>query len=680
MAMDKRKLYLKFTLLTLTIILSVFFMISQNKDNLLIPRKILFGNPDIVHVQISPNGQYVAWLAPFEGVMNVHVAPITEIDNFRVITKDKIRGISSYSWTYDDLNILYFQDDKGDENHHLHIVNIQKLEDVDLTNFQDTKALLVAYNRFNPDKAVVALNKRRKDLFDLYTLNLSDHTLTELLVNDEFSDFVLDDEYHLRFAEKNEAEGTLIYIFDSALNKFSHYMTVPADDIYTTGIVNFNSDGDKLYFIDSVNRDTSALTLMDIETKHKEILYQTAKADISGVAINPVTKELESVSYNHLRVERVFFNKNIEADYNILTEKLGTAEISVVSANLQNDIWVVLSSPADAVGTYYLYRRSDKELTKLFVSRKDLLSYQLAKMYPLSIKSQDGLELVSYLTLPHAVKFNEVAMRADKPVPLILWVHGGPTARDYFGYNSIHQWLSNRGYAVLSVNYRGSTGFGKNFINAGNGEWSKKAHTDLIDAANWAIEHNITTENQIAIGGGSYGGYAALVGLTFTPDFFQCAVDIVGPSNLVTLLETIPPYWKPALVSLERKVGGNLRTEEGRQELMQRSPINFIDNIKKPLLIGHGANDPRVKQSESDQIVSLMEEKNVPVTYILYPDEGHGFVRPENRMSFFAFMELFLTNHLGGRFEDIVNDLENSSFQIKVGEKHLTRNDQQIRK
>jgi dipeptidyl aminopeptidase/acylaminoacyl peptidase len=319
----------------------------------------------------------------------------------------------------------------------------------------------------------------------------------------------------------------------------------------------------------------------------------------------------------------------------------------------------------DGPVSYYLYNRTAKAAKFLFTNRKSLEGQPLVKMIPLQIKSEDGLDLVSYLSLP---KWSDPDGngRPDKPLPMVLYVHGGPWERETWGYKSIHQWLANRGYAVLSVNYRGSTSFGKNFTNAGNLEWGGKMQRDLVDAVNWSIREGVADKDRIAIMGGSYGGYAALAGLTFTPDLFACAVDIVGPSNLITMTETIPPYWIPEFELWSKRVGDN-RTEEGRALLRERSPLTHVDRIKKPLLIAQGANDPRVKRNESDQIVNTMNKKGINVTYILYPDEGHGFARPENSISFFAVAEAFLSKHLGGRFEPIGNDFNGSTITVLSG-------------
>ncbi|HEY1628700.1 MAG TPA: S9 family peptidase, partial [Tepidisphaeraceae bacterium] len=337
----------------------------------------------------------------------------------------------------------------------------------------------------------------------------------------------------------------------------------------------------------------------------------------------------------------------------------GQADFEIASQTLDNKFWIVAYLSDAGPVRYYLYDRDKKQAKFLFTNRKALEGLQLATMRPMTIKSRDGLDLVCYLTLP-------VGAQKDHPLPMVLFVHGGPWGRDSWGYNPMHQWLANRGYAVLSVNFRGSTGFGKAFVNAGNREWGGKMQDDLSDAVAYAINAKIADPTKIAIMGGSYGGYAALAGMTFTPDTFAAGVDICGPSNINTLLQTIPPYWVPATMLWKTRVG-DYSTPEGKLFLDSRSPLNKADQIKKPLLIGQGANDPRVKQAEADQIVKAMQAKNIPVTYIVYSDEGHGFVRPENRKSFFAVSEAFLAAHLGGRFEPVGKDFEGSTIEVRAG-------------
>jgi dipeptidyl aminopeptidase/acylaminoacyl peptidase len=384
--------------------------------------------------------------------------------------------------------------------------------------------------------------------------------------------------------------------------------------------------------------------------------------------MHPVKKVIEAVASNYEKTEWTVLDESIKADLDYL-KTLENAEVNITDRTLDDKLWTVAFTVDNGPVKYYLYDRSNKKATFMFTNRKALEGLQLSFINPVVIKSRDNLNLVSYLTLPLWADPDNDA-RPEKPLPMVLLVHGGPWGRDRWGYNSLHQWLANRGYAVLSVNFRGSTGLGKDFINAGNKEWAGKMHDDLIDAVNWAVEENIADKEKVAIMGGSYGGYATLVGLTFTPDVFACGVDIVGPSNLNTLLETIPPYWAPMIEMFATRMGDN-RTEEGKKFLESISPLFKIDKINKPLLIGQGANDPRVKQTESDQIVKAMQDKNIPVTYVLFPDEGHGFARPENNLSFFAVTDLFLAKHLGGRSEPIGEDFKGSSVTVPNGAEQI---------
>jgi dipeptidyl aminopeptidase/acylaminoacyl peptidase len=336
-------------------------------------------------------------------------------------------------------------------------------------------------------------------------------------------------------------------------------------------------------------------------------------------------------------------------------KQVADGDFSIASRSELDNKWIVSYLRDDGPVAYYLYDRPSKQATYLFSNRSQLEGLQLAKMKPVIVRSRDGLSLVCYLTVPPD--------GTARNLPMVLLVHGGPWGRDSWGYNGLHQWLANRGYAVLSVNFRGSTGMGKEFMNAGNGEWAGKMHHDLIDAVNWAVQEGIADPNKVAIMGGSYGGYATLVGLTFTPDYFAAGVDIVGPSHVRTLLETIPPYWAPIKAMFETRVGSLSNPEY----LDNISPLTKVEAIRKPLLIGQGKNDPRVKESESQQIVKAMQERNLPVTYVVFPDEGHGFARPQNNLAFFAITEAFLAQHLGGRHEPIASEVRSSSADVQAG-------------
>jgi dipeptidyl aminopeptidase/acylaminoacyl peptidase len=394
------------------------------------------------------------------------------------------------------------------------------------------------------------------------------------------------------------------------------------------------------------------------------VLAADERADLGHVVIHPTEKQVQAVSFNYERADWKVLDASIEADFDTLRE-VSPGDFSIVSRTLDDSTWIVMYVIDNGPVRYYRYDRQQRSAQFLFSNRQDLEGLPLVRMHPVVVEARDGMKLVNYYSLPNESD-RQATGKPDQPLPMVLLVHGGPWGRDEWGYSPFHQWLANRGYAVLSVNFRGSTGFGKEFINAGNLQWSKTMHDDLIDSVNWAIQAGIADPQKIAIMGGSYGGYATLVGLTFTPEVFACGVDIVGPSNLITLLETIPPYWQPILELFTTRVG-DYRTEEGRALLTESSPLTHVNRIQRPLLIGQGANDPRVKQSESDQIVNAMREKSIPVTYVVYPDEGHGFARPENRLSFFAIAEAFLSRCLDGRYEPVGTDFEGSSLEIVYG-------------
>jgi dipeptidyl aminopeptidase/acylaminoacyl peptidase len=436
---------------------------------------------------------------------------------------------------------------------------------------------------------------------------------------------------------------------------------VTLEDSQTTSPAGFTTDGKTLYWVDSRGRDTAALIAQDMATGRKTVLAQNARADIGGALTNPKTGRVEAYAVNYLKNEWVPLDNSVKADLQFLKSRL-KGELNVVSRTDADDKWIVAVDPVTAPSSAWLYERKGKKLTKLYTTRPELEGATLAAMHPVEIKSRDGMTMVSYLTLPPGTDPDGDG-RPNKPVPMVLLVHGGPWGRDVYGYNGSHQWLANRGYAVLSTNFRASTGFGKKFLSAGNLMWGTKMHDDLLDAMDWAVQRGVTTSDKVAIMGGSYGGYATLAGLAFTPDKFACGVDIVGPSNLNTLLATIPPYWEAGKAQMYARMG-NPNTPEGQALLKERSPLYKADQIKRPLLIGQGANDPRVNVKESEQIVEAMKAKNIPVTYVVFPDEGHGFARPVNNIAFNAVAENFLARCLGGRAEPIGTTLKASTAQV----------------
>ena len=636
-------------------------------DTSLIPRNVLFGDPDRVRARLSPDGKHLSFIAPYEGVLNIWIAPTIQPEQAKPLTKETARDISRYHWTYTNHHIVFAKDKAGDENWHLVAVNVDNGEQQALTPAEGVASRILHVSPKHPKQLLVGLNDRDPKWHDVYRVDITTGKRQLVRKNEDgFITFIADDSYRLRLGLKQRPDGSEAYFDPSQPGKKSDepVFVVPHGDTITTSPFGFNPKGTKLLLVDSRERNTSALFEFDLRSRKAKLLAEDAKADIDDVLVHPRTRKVQAASSNYDRRRWQVIDASIEPDLTYL-KTVFDGELSVVDRTLADDRWVVAYQTDTGPSRYYRYDRKDKKATFLFTTRKALEGLSLAKMHPVEIESRDGLKLVSYLTLPVDSDPDGDA-RPSSPLPMVLLVHGGPWARDEWGFDSYHQWLANRGYAVLSVNYRGSTGFGKHFVNAADGEWAGKMHQDLLDAVEWSIGQKVAQRDKVAIMGGSYGGYATLVGLTFTPETFACGVDIVGPSNLLTLLQTIPPYWAPMIELFTKRVGDH-RTEEGRAQLLARSPLTKVDQIRRPLLIGQGANDPRVKQTESDQIVKAMQEKKIPVTYVLYPDEGHGFVGAENRMSFNAVAEIFLAQCLGGSYQPIGGDLEGASIQVPAG-------------
>ena len=630
----------------------------------LIPRKILFGNPDKAMARLSPDGKQLSYLAPVEGVLNILVGTPDKPDEAKPVTADRKRGIRNYFWAYTNDHILYTQDADGDENWHVYCVNLSSGEIKDLTPLKEVRAEMQEVSEKFPEEVLVGLNDRDPQYHDLYRVNINTGERELVQENTEFAGFVTDDDYRVRFASKMTPDGGSALYEPDGDGGWKQWQKIGMEDTLTTSPAGFDKSGQVLYFMDSRGRDTGALVAVDLENGETQVIAENDRADIGGVLSHPTEKTIEAVSFNYMRTEWKILDPVVKADFEYLYT-VADGELQVASRTLDDKTWIVAYLMDDGPVRYYIYDRPNKDARFLFTNRKSLEGLPLVKMHPVVIGSRDGLNLVSYLTLPKDADADGDG-RPDQPLPMVLMVHGGPWARDAWGFDPQAQMLSNRGYATLSVNFRGSTGFGKAFANAGNKEWAGKMHNDLLDAVDWAVKQKIADRDKVAIMGGSYGGYATLVGMTFTPEVFACGIDVVGPSNLFTLLKTIPPYWAPAIQMFKDRVG-DLDTEEGRKLLEERSPLNYVEKIVRPLLIGQGANDPRVKQSEADQIVAAMTSKKIPVTYVLFPDEGHGFARPQNSLAFNAVTELFLSRRLGGRYEPIGDDFEGSSIKVPFG-------------
>ncbi len=628
----------------------------------LIPRAKLFGNPTKIGGKLSPDGKWISFIAPRDGVLNVWVAPIATTDQARPLTAEKTRPIRQAFWSPDSKSILFVNDKGGDENFLLYGVNVATGEQKALTPFEKTRVQIIGTSETIRDHILVGVNNRDPRWHDVYDLNLTTGALTKVMQNDGYAGFLADDQLKLRLASKARPDGgSDYYRVNGTTVEAQPVVQYGLDDSLTTAPMGFTVDGKTLYWIDSRNRNTAALMAQDMATGQMTVVGESPRADVDSGLFNPRTGRVEAYAVDYLKNEYVPVGDAVKADLAFLKAQ-NKGEFSIGSRTDADDKWLVTFDPVTAPASTWLYDRKAKKLTPLYVSRPELADAPLVPMEAVEIPARDGLKLVSYLTRPKGV---------TGPVPMVLFVHGGPWARDGYGYNGYHQWLANRGYAVLSVNYRGSTGFGKKFISAGDLQWGRKMHDDLIDAVDWAVKQGVTSRDKVAIMGGSYGGYATLAGLTFTPDTFACGVDIVGPSNLFTLLKTIPPYWEAGKQQFYKRMG-DPTTEEGRALLKERSPLTFVDRIKKPLLIGQGANDPRVNVAESDQIVEAMAAKSIPVTYVVFPDEGHGFARPVNSIAFNAVAENFLSPCLGGRAEPIGDTLKPSTAQVKHGAEFVT--------
>jgi dipeptidyl aminopeptidase/acylaminoacyl peptidase len=612
----------------------------MSEPPVLIPRRVLFGNPERSSPRLSPDGRRMAFLAPDEGVLNVWLRTIGLDDDYdRPVTYDRKRGIRTFFWAENDRHLLYLQDSEGDENWHLFAVDLISGDTRDLTPYENVTVQDVITDREHQDEILVAMNRRNPQLFDLHRVQLdSAESIVEAENPGNYVGWLCDHEFRVRGATVATPDGGFqLLVSKQPGAQFEPFLTWGPED--NGGALGFTPDGKGLYIEDSLESDTTELYSIDLESAKRTVLARDDRVDVGPVLVHPTKHHVQGAGFALHQLEWTFFDDGIARDFANL-EQVHSGEIGLSSRDRLDSNWLVSYASDREPVRYYAYDRATSEATYLFSNRPDLEQYSLVPMEPVTIRSRDGFDLVCYLTRPQGV---------DGIPPLVLNVHGGPWARDGWGYDPEAQWLANRGYAVLQVNFRGSTGFGKKFLNAGNREWGAKMHDDLLDAVEWAVGEGIADRGRICIYGGSYGGYAALVGAAFTPNVFCCAVDIVGPSSICTLIESIPPYWAPLMHTFRVRVG-DIETE--REFLDSRSPLFKAQQIEIPMLIAQGANDPRVKQAESEQIVEALRVKGKHVEYMLFDDEGHGFAVPENRMAFYAGVEQFLAKHLGGRVED----------------------------
>jgi dipeptidyl aminopeptidase/acylaminoacyl peptidase len=612
----------------------------------LIPRSVLFGNPERISPQISPDGQTLAWIAPRDGVLNLWVAPAStatgvDWDAARPVTEDADRGIRSFAWARDGKHLLYVQDIGGDENWRLYDVDPGTVERRDLTPFEGIHATIIGTSKRKPDEVLVGINADNPQLHDVYRLRLATGELVKEIANPGYAGWLADEDLQVRCAIAPLPDGSFnVLVRDSAAGEFRTLLTIPAEDATSTDVVSFSGDGRSLLMISAAGSDTGRLSRVDLATGEAAVLAQDPEADVSSVLLDPDTRDPLIVSFLKDRMDYVVLDPSVADDLKAI-RALHPGDPGFAGRDEADATWLIAFSIDAGSVTYFTYDRASKSGKPLLQARPELSGYELAAMEPFSYPARDGLVIHGYVTFPPGL--------GRENLPTVLNVHGGPQARDAWGYGPEAQWLANRGYLCVQVNYRGSTGYGKSFVAAGDREWGGKMHDDLLDAVDYAVAQGWADRSRVAIYGGSYGGYAALVGAAFTPDAFCCAVDIVGPSNLKTLLETIPPYWAPMIAQLYRRVGNPATDEEF---LWSRSPLSRAQDIRIPLLIAQGANDPRVKQAESEQIVAALTDAGIEHEYMLFPDEGHGFAKPENRIKFYTAAERFLAKYLGGRYEE----------------------------
>ena len=620
----------------------------------LIPRDVLLGNPSKSQPRISPDGTRIAYIAPSsKGVLNVWVRTIGKSDD-RMMTADDHRGIRQFYWAEDGKHLVYLQDVGGNENFHAYRVNLDDAAVKDLTPFEGVRAQNILTDPKHPDEMLIGLNQRDKKVFDMYRVDLdSGESKLDTQNPGDVADWATDPKFVIRACmASNQSDGSqTLRVRDAADAPWRDLITWPAEE--NGGLIGFTPDGKSLYVETSIGSDVSRVVRVDVATgKELETLASDVRCDAGEDFVDPATEKLQAVAFNYMRRDWKVLDPAVKADFAALA-KAHPGDFAVSSRDHKDQKWTVAYSVDNGPVQFSVYDRTSKKLTPLFVNQPELEKYTLAKMEPVVIPARDGFKMVSYLTTPVGV--------TAKALPMVLLVHGGPWGRDGWGYNSQAQWLANRGYAVLQVNFRASTGFGKKFLHAGDKQWGADMQNDLTDAVRWAVAKGVADPKRVAIMGGSYGGYATLAGLTFTPDLYACGVDIVGPSNLKTLLEATPPYWATMRKMLYLRMGDVDKDSVFNQRV---SPMFHADAVRAPLLIGQGANDPRVNIRESTQMVEAMRARGLSVEYVVYADEGHGFARPENRLDFYGRAEQFLSKYIGGRAEPFA-PVEGASAGLK---------------
>jgi dipeptidyl aminopeptidase/acylaminoacyl peptidase len=620
----------------------------------LMDRELIFGNPEIAGAQLSPDGKYLAFQKPWKDTRNVYVKGVDEpFSAARLLTTETKRPIAGFFWTRDSKYILYAKDNDGDENFNIYAVDpaarpaagADAPPSRDLTGLKGVRVQIVNIPKNDPDTIYIGLNDRDKAWHDLYKLQLSTGQRTLVRKNTEkISGWIFDLQGQLRLATRSADNGDN-EVLRVDPDKFTKVYSCSVVEVCTP--LQFNKDGKRAYMESNKGDDVdlAALVLFDPESGKTETVESDPlkHVDFGGAMFSHVTDELVMTSYLDDRQRFYFKDKDFAADYKWLQGKLPGMELGLGSRTLDEQVWVVAAYSDTEPGEAYLFQRKTHKLTLQYKVREKIPRESLAQMKPVHYKSSDGLEIPAYLTLPKGIP--------AKNLPTIIFPHGGPWGRDVWGFNGYAQFFANRGYAVLSPNFRASTGYGKKFLNAGDKQWGRKMQDDITWGVKYLVAEGISDAKRVGIFGGSYGGYATLAGVAFTPDTYAAAVDLFGPANLITLLDSIPPYWEAGRKMMYQRMG-DPTTPDGKALLVERSPLTAAAKIRTPLLIAQGANDPRVNHAESEQIVIALRDRGFPVEYLLIPDEGHGFVRPVNNMASVMATEQFFAKHLGGRYQD----------------------------
>ncbi len=618
----------------------------------LIDRDLLFGNPEIAGAQLSPDGQYLAFLKPWKDTRNVYVKAVGEpFSAARLLTTESKRPVAGFFWTRDSKSILYAKDNDGDENFNVYAVDpaakpaagADAPPSRDLTGLKGVRIMIYELPKSDPDIAYIGINDRDKAWHDLYKLKISTGEKTLLRKNtDRIVGWSFDVKGQLRLGIRNADNGDTEILRVDADKLTQIYSCTVFESCYP---IHFLPDGSRVYMQTNKGIDLTSLVLLDPATGKTELVESDplGKVDFGGALFREDNDELVETWYTDARVKTYFRDKAFGADDHWLQEHFKGQFVSVVSRTADEKTWLVTADSDTEPGQTLIFDRKTRKLTPQYKIWEKLPRQDLAEMKSVTYKSSDGLEIPAYLTLPKGVE--------AKNLPTLIIPHGGPWGRNTWGYNTLAQFFANRGYAVLEPNFRGSTGYGRKFLDAGNLEWGRKMQDDITWGVKYLVAEGIADPKRVGILGGSYGGYATLAGVTFTPDLYAAAVDIVGPSNLITLMESIPPYWEAARKTFAVRMG-DVSTPEGKALLAERSPLHSADKIKTPLLVAQGANDPRVNRREAEQIVVALRDRGFPVEYILAPDEGHGFARPVNNLALFMESEKFLAAHLGGRFQE----------------------------